>query len=107
MNDKHQSPECFMPGLFIRPSNFETMQRVPLLMDWKRSLGAQSPGQAFPEQDEAKAERASRIDFSLLNEIFEDFLEVTGLPIAILDLDGRVLASSRWQRLCMEFHRAN
>ncbi|MBF0309423.1 MAG: response regulator [Magnetococcales bacterium] len=42
-----------------------------------------------------------------MNEVFQNFLEVVGLPVAIIDLKARVLASSRWQRLCVEFHRVN
>jgi PAS domain S-box-containing protein len=60
-----------------------------------------------PPQEERADNWLSLIDFSLLNDIFDNFLEVTGLPIAVLDLSGRVLASSKWQRLCQDFHRAN
>ncbi|OHC69030.1 MAG: hypothetical protein A2045_04020 [Rhodocyclales bacterium GWA2_65_20] len=86
------------------------MRGAPLQVDWNKSLGAPAPDLP-PASDRdragANAELAAMIDFSLLNEIFENFLEVTGLPIAILDLNGKVLASSKWQRLCLEFHRAN
>lgn len=47
------------------------------------------------------------INFSQLNDLFESFLAAIGLPVAIVDLKGAVLASSKWQRLCIEFHRAN
>ncbi len=47
------------------------------------------------------------IDFSEMNGLFENFLAAMGLPVAIIDLKGSVLASSKWQRLCVEFHRAN
>lgn len=47
------------------------------------------------------------IDFSQMNSLFENFLMATGLPAAIIDLNGVVLASSKWQRLCIEFHRTN
>ncbi len=42
-----------------------------------------------------------------MNEMFESFLDAVGLPVAIIDLKGAVLALSRWQQLCVEFHRAN
>jgi PAS domain S-box-containing protein len=29
------------------------------------------------------------------------------LPIALIDQEGKVLASSKWQRLCIDFHRAH
>jgi signal transduction histidine kinase/DNA-binding response OmpR family regulator/HPt (histidine-containing phosphotransfer) domain-containing protein len=46
-------------------------------------------------------------DFSQMNTIFGDFLGTTGVAAAIIDLDGKVLASSRWQRACKYFHRVN
>ncbi len=46
-------------------------------------------------------------DFSQMNDLFENFLNAVGLPVAIIDLNGVVLASSRWQKLCMNFHRVH
>ncbi|QEY31418.1 diguanylate cyclase [Synechococcus sp. RSCCF101] len=40
-----------------------------------------------------------------LNNLFEDFFHMVGVPAAIVDLAGNVLASSRWQRICRDFHR--
>ncbi|HEX6734438.1 MAG TPA: PocR ligand-binding domain-containing protein [Azonexus sp.] len=89
-------PASGQSGLFIRPSNLASMRPPPPHID-----GHASPAAATgPELDEL-------IDFSVFNDIFHDFLEVTGLPIAIIDLHGKVLASSRWQRLCIDFHRAH
>lgn len=42
-----------------------------------------------------------------LNNLFEDFATLVGVPIAIIDLQAVVLASSRWQRACTDFHRVN
>lgn len=69
----------------------------PLQADWNQALASHDVPQASTTLELA--------DFGFLNEIFENFLEITGLPISILDLNGRVLATSRWQQLCMEFHR--
>lgn len=60
------------------------------------------------EQHENENEQLLKlIDFSQMNTLFETFLIATGLPVAIIDLNGVVLASSKWQRLCIEFHRVN
>lgn len=80
--------------LFVSPPQIPRMSD-PLVSDWNAAL---------PKDD---TELAQLIDFSQLNQIFNDFLEVVGLPVAVIDLNGRVLASSPWQRLCMEFHRVN
>ena len=42
-----------------------------------------------------------------VNQLFRDFYEMVGVPVAIIDLGANVLASSRWQRICTTFHRAN
>ncbi|MBF0332285.1 MAG: PocR ligand-binding domain-containing protein [Alphaproteobacteria bacterium] len=67
----------------------------PLRAEWNRALD---------QGDDAGI--VSLIDFDLMNEIFENFLATVGLPVAIIDLRGKVLASSRWQRVCIDFHRA-
>ncbi|MDT8445800.1 MAG: PAS domain S-box protein [bacterium] len=42
-----------------------------------------------------------------LNHLFETFCDNIGVPAAIIDLEGKVLASSKWQRACTDFHRVN
>jgi len=75
----------------------DAMRHNPLTADWNVALGGRA--------ESVDIERL--IDFSQLNEIFENVLDVIGLPVAVIDLGGHVLASSRWQRLCTAFHRAN
>ena len=82
------------PPLFVNPPNIPGMID-PLTSDWNEAL---------PIDD---TELTRLIDFSQLNQVFNDFLDLVGLAVALLDLNGHVLASSRWQRICMEFHRAN
>jgi PAS domain S-box-containing protein len=47
------------------------------------------------------------LDANNLNALFEDFTASVGVAMAIIDLDAVVLASSRWQRACTDFHRVN
>ncbi|MDP4529638.1 diguanylate cyclase [Alkalimonas delamerensis] len=69
----------------------------PITSDWN---------QALPAPDETVAEElVAAIDFSQLNILFENFLQVMGIPIALIDMQGKVLASSHWQRACAHFHR--
>lgn len=109
MDSKAASPVLPESGFFIRPSDIGTMSSAPLHVDWERTCSGDCTSVPSPVETKLAdgSDPASLIDFSLLNEIFENFLEVIGLPIAIIDLGGRVLASSKWQRLCMQFHRAN
>lgn len=77
--------------------------RDPLTASWNVDLIAQQEKNA----DADGLDLATLIDFSQMNETFANYLDVVGLPVAIIDLSGKVLASSKWQRLCMEFHRVN
>ncbi|MBF0374219.1 MAG: PocR ligand-binding domain-containing protein, partial [Alphaproteobacteria bacterium] len=84
-------------SLFVRSPIVDQMVD-PLAAEWN----AHSGGSDCPE-----AAIASMIDFEMMNGIFENFLATVGLPVAIIDLQGKVVASSRWQRVCIDFHRAN
>ncbi|HSG51417.1 MAG TPA: PocR ligand-binding domain-containing protein [Rheinheimera sp.] len=71
----------------------------PMSTDWN---------QALPEPDATVTSKlVAALDFSRLNTLFESFLQVMNVPIALLDLNGKVLASSRWNRACIQFHRQN
>ena len=91
------------PLLFVRAPSVGKM-RDPLNADWNQALEASAKNK-FVKAD--NIDLAELIDFSQMNGIFQNFLEVVGLPQAIIDFEGRVLASSKWQRLCMEFHRTH
>lgn len=86
--------------LFVRNPQLDQMQD-PLHTSWNNELIAR---ETLPDSE---INLAHLIDFSQLNEVFANYLEVIGLPVAIIDFSGHVLASSNWQRLCMEFHRIN
>lgn len=105
MGQKSDKPEQqSKPLLFVRSPQVAQM-RDPLQADWNLELEEQRK-LASVEADE-EIDLAELIDFSQMNDIFRNFLEVVGLPVAIIDFHARVLASSNWQRLCMEFHRVN
>ncbi|WP_296651444.1 PocR ligand-binding domain-containing protein [Paraburkholderia sp.] len=88
------------PILFVRNPKLKKM-RDPLFAKWNLELASQRNihNEAF--------NLAELVDFSLMNDVFASFLEVVGLPVAIIDFNGLVLASSPWQRICIEFHRMN
>ncbi|MDO8930967.1 MAG: PocR ligand-binding domain-containing protein [Rhodocyclaceae bacterium] len=50
---------------------------------------------------------ADLVDLGELQKLFAAFCESVGIAAAIIDLDAKVLASSRWQRACTDFHRVN
>ncbi|MBI4666021.1 MAG: PocR ligand-binding domain-containing protein [Nitrospinae bacterium] len=92
--------------LFIRTPQVSQM-RDPLKADWNVSIGKETGADAQTAPEAGETDLASLIDFGQINQVFQNFLEVVGLPVAILNLKAKVLASSRWQRVCMDFHRVN
>lgn len=47
------------------------------------------------------------IDIGKTQPFIDSFCEVMGIASAIIDLDGTVLISSNWQKICTDFHRVN
>lgn len=70
----------------------------PLSADWNQ----------FPSHSHALSKETAFFndaDLQSLNAIFNNFLQVMGVTIALIDLQGKVIASSKWQRACVNFHR--
>ncbi|MHC1728928.1 MAG: PocR ligand-binding domain-containing protein [Syntrophobacteraceae bacterium] len=47
------------------------------------------------------------IDIERTQALLKHFLDAVGVPAAIIDLEGSVLVTSRWQRVCTDFHRTH
>nr|WP_320192662.1 PocR ligand-binding domain-containing protein [uncultured Desulfobacter sp.] len=42
-----------------------------------------------------------------MSKLMSDFYMLTEVPMAVIDLDANVLASSDWEPICTDFHRVN
>ncbi len=42
-----------------------------------------------------------------IQQLFESYYNLINIPVAIIDLHANVLLSSRWQRICTQFHRVH
>jgi PAS domain S-box-containing protein len=60
-----------------------------------------------PEGDLGKLELADIIDAQAVQVIMDDFHAFARIPMAIIDLKGRVLVKVGWQDICTQFHRVN
>ncbi len=47
------------------------------------------------------------LDLKALQELLDNFCNSVEIASAIIDLEGNILAASRWQRACTGFHRQN
>jgi len=46
------------------------------------------------------------LDLTAVQKLLDSFYDVTGIPSAILDIDGNILTRTGWQEICTRFHRA-
>ena len=60
-----------------------------------------------PEGDIGELELADVIDSTAWQSFLDDFHQLAGIPLAIIDLKGRVLAGAGWSDICTKFHRVH
>jgi PAS domain S-box-containing protein len=58
-----------------------------------------------PETDIGKLKLADIIDARMIQSLMNDFHKLTHIPMAIVDLQGKVLVGVGWQDICVKFHR--
>ena len=56
---------------------------------------------------EIKYKLSDLIDIGTLSQTFELLYSTANIPNALIDIDGKILASAGWQKICTEFHRKN
>jgi PAS domain S-box-containing protein len=47
------------------------------------------------------------VDISSFGAILDNLYQITDIPSAIIDINGKVLTKAGWQRICFDFHRKN
>jgi PAS domain S-box-containing protein len=52
-------------------------------------------------------ELSNILDIPAIQALMEDFAKLTGMALAILDLQGKVLVATGWQDICTQFHRVH
>jgi len=52
-------------------------------------------------------ELSNIIDTPAIQSLMEDFTKLTGMVMAILDLQGKVLVATGWRDICTQFHRVH
>ncbi|MDP8206158.1 MAG: PAS domain S-box protein, partial [Candidatus Electryonea clarkiae] len=61
----------------------------------------------LPDVDIEDFELSNIIDVQELQSLMVAFFKITEMPVSILDLKGNVLAATRWQDICKQFHRVH
>lgn len=60
-----------------------------------------------PEGDVGTLDLVDIIDAPAIQSLMDDFCGLTHIPMAIIDLKGRVLVGVGWQDICTKFHRVH
>ncbi len=60
-----------------------------------------------PEGEIGKLELGDIIDAPALQAMMEEFHKLARVPLAIIDIEGKVLVGVGWQDVCTKFHRVN
>ena len=60
-----------------------------------------------PEGDIGNLDLADIIDAPAIQSLMDHFYELAHIPMAIIDLEGRVLVGAGWQDVCTKFHRVH
>jgi PAS domain S-box-containing protein len=60
-----------------------------------------------PEEGMAELELSDIIDSEVMQSMMDNFYQVTGIGIGVLDMKGNVLVATGWQDICTRFHRVH
>ena len=58
-----------------------------------------------PQSDISNLDLADIIDAPSLQSLVDDFYELTGMPMGMIDIEGKVLVGVGWKEICTRFHR--
>ena len=60
-----------------------------------------------PEGSIADLDLSEVIDIPTIQQLMDNFYELVNIPMAIIDLKGKVLVGVGWQDICSKFHRVH
>ena len=60
-----------------------------------------------PESDISELALEDIINTEAIQSMMEEFYKITKIPVAIIDMEGKVLVDPGWQDLCTKFHRVH
>jgi PAS domain S-box-containing protein len=60
-----------------------------------------------PEGNIAALQLGDILDTTAVQSLMDEFNKVSGIPLAVLDTDGKVLVGAGWQDVCTRFHRVH
>jgi PAS domain S-box-containing protein len=82
-------------------------QRTTQLRESEKSIRRKLDSILSPEGDLETLELGDILDIPTVQSLLEDFYTVAHVPMAVIDLKGKILAGVGWQKICTEFHRVH
>jgi PAS domain S-box-containing protein len=74
----------------------------------KAAVTQPPPAQVHLAADDGRGcELAELVDLGQIQRLLNSFCAAVGIAAALIDLQGKVLIGSRWQRICTGFHRVH
>ena len=85
----------------------ERKQAERALQESEMSVRARLDAILKPDGDIGSLSLSDIVDMPAVQEMMEQFFQLTHFPIGIVDLKGNVLVATGWQDVCTKFHRCN
>lgn len=91
----------------LRAANDELLQNEQTLRSREQRVRLKLDSILSPEGDLGNLELADIIDAPAIQSLMDDFYRLAHVPMAVIDLQGRVLVGVGWQTICTRFHRVH
>ena len=91
----------------LRAANDELLQNEQTLRSREQHIQLKLDSILSPEGDLGNLELADIIDAPAIQSLMDDFYRLAHVPMAVIDLKGRVLVGVGWQTICTRFHRVH
>lgn len=85
----------------------ERKRAVDALRESEKQVRRKLEAILSPDTDVSALDLVDILDSENIGRLMEKFYRLTGIGIAIEDLEGRPLVGIGWQDICTQFHRAN
>ncbi|HET6558135.1 MAG TPA: PocR ligand-binding domain-containing protein [Prolixibacteraceae bacterium] len=112
IEDQYQKPQFKLSSTqemieFIQKDNEARKLNDRGYSDWDQQMSKKIQRILVPGGSIADLELSDIIDAVSIQNMMENFYELSQIPMAIIDTNGNILVGVGWQDICTKFHRIN